>query len=86
MSDLKLLEDMKIIPEYYRIYIKGQAIRWIIDIRKDTVTKEMLTEDEIVIVTNWIKHFFGITEEDLKEYPHGEGKDENKNREEPKNI
>ena len=63
MTELKTLKDLEKInnpEEGYWINghdIKQEAIKWV---------KEGLTEKKNSGVINWIKHFFNITEADLK--------------------
>ena len=40
--------------------LKQEAIKWVMEMKED------YRDDINIGITNWIKHFFNITEEDLK--------------------
>lgn len=70
MTELKTLKD--IYPEDYEVLeIRKEAIKWIKEARDQNKIKgndNMFRCDEYSCqkVEDWIKHFFSITEEDIK--------------------
>jgi len=46
--------------------LKQEAIKWVRDIRNSTPSTSQKKEDIRCFSESWIKHFFNITEEDLK--------------------
>ena len=73
MEDKKKLKTLKDIdsPDRWgdfvsRFKLKQEAIKWIKDIRDSIPSTYQKKEDIRCFSESWIKHFFNITEEDLK--------------------
>ncbi len=51
---------------YWYVELKAEAVKWVLDIRNSTPSTSQKKEDIRCFSESWIKHFFNITEEDLK--------------------
>lgn len=76
MVELKTLKEIENSWEgdclchiHHPIELKQEAIKWIKDgyfITQGTFGNVLYTKYERIAIEKWIKHFFNITEEDLK--------------------
>ena len=75
---LKITEGSKIEGYVWAEHLRAEAVKWIKEIdnfkksSEDLMWEEMTgktieySKDSICSLRNWIKHFFNLTEEDLK--------------------
>lgn len=58
--ELKTLKDIKKCSHALNC-VKKEAIKWI-----NEIPKERINDSDVIAIRVWIKHFFNITDEDLK--------------------
>jgi len=68
MSELKTLKDIKIEGSNGRLRLKAEAVKWVKDRQARKENKQYLDVQLAIFdeQIGWIKHFFNLTEEDLK--------------------
>ena len=66
MSDLKTLDDIPIPNRTFtRRILKAEAVKWVKDIHEELKLFPTMSKG-LERTAYWIKHFFNLTEEDLK--------------------